>query len=153
MELALEREKGAGWENLARRTGFIYMLLFGLGALLFTSAGRYLLELINLQADWLGFARVEPTGGIFWLVLTVSMMVNITVLSYYIWRNPLENVRLLVPLIFCKYTSAFLGLVFFLGPYISSASTGGFALLVIFLTDLPLGVWAQYLYARRPSGG
>lgn len=149
----MEKEK---WINLSKKTMGVYAMLFAGGALLFLFFGAMLLENINSGAGFLGLRQLNSESGLFWRILTVSMMTNITVLSFLLWKDPFANRILFLPLIFCKFTSSLLGILLFAARAILPASltpegTGSFAVLVIFITDFPLGAWALYLYRKRPQ--
>ena len=139
------------WIRLARGTGLVYVFLFVGGACLFLFSGGYLLQNINeLSAKVFTDLPAESVPGRFWLVLTLSMMTNISLLSWFIWKNPVRYYSYFAPLCMSKFTSAAFGLIFFLWYFIfpdalQLQGAGSLATLVIFMTDFPLGLWALHL--------
>ena len=140
------------WIGLCKLTGLAYALTFACGAAIFLFFGPFLLEQLNNLSVALGRPGVNADAGLFWRILTVAMMTNITALSFMIWQNPTARAPLFVPLVVCKFTSAALGLAFFFARALPVQDAGSLVILVIFLTDFPLGAWALYLYWKRPRG-
>ncbi len=141
------------WARLVRRTGLTYFILFAGAAAIFLFFGPILLKLLNEMSRAAGYRLVSPHTGTFWLVLTISMMTNISLLAWLLRRDPFRNYGYFRPLIMSKYTSALLGLILFLGVHVSETiaavpGAGSLTIFVIFCADFPLGLWAHYLYRR-----
>lgn len=100
----------------------IWTILFGIGAISFLIAGDWIL----LAGNWAGtniFHLSSPLMPVpterFWLSLTTSLMVTITVLSYTVQKDIRANLKLTPLLLVSKLTSTvvFLSAYFWDAPY------------------------------------
>ena len=66
-----------------------YVLLFGVGSIAFLVYQNLLLDLLNRLAQALGLPTLPLSTEQFWLALTVSLMVTLTVLAFLVQRNVL----------------------------------------------------------------
>ena len=142
------------WEKVLRAVSLLYALAFIGTTLVFILFPQVLFGIIN------GISGAVAPGlppaadsGKFWLSMTVSMMVTITVLSLFIFRDVNANYRMAVPLAFAKFTSSLCGLGFFAAGFLFPCTKWNtLANLVIFITDFPLGVLILALYFKVKSG-
>lgn len=119
--------------------GAIIMFIFLPGQMfgLFNDISRALFPSLPLASD----------SGKFWISLTVSMMVTITVLSLLIYKDIRANYRMAIPLIAAKFTSSLFGTAFFLAGFCcSQTGWNTLANILIAVTDFPLGVIMLVLY-------
>jgi hypothetical protein len=141
----------------------IWMVLFAISFViaggLFLFGGEQLFRFFNWEAELLGMApSPEPSGNQwFHLALVNSLMVTITYLAIAVAVNPVKYVEYLPLLTLSKFTSALTGLVFFFTTRCHSPmcllkggldGTPYFSNLVIFTSDLPLGLIAIVLYVQ-----
>lgn len=100
----------------------IWTILFGIGTVSFLFFGDWII----LAGNWTGKNLLHlsapempvPTER-FWLSLTTSLMVTITVLSYYVQRDVVANIKLTPLLLVSKLTSTvvFFSAYFWDAPY------------------------------------
>jgi hypothetical protein len=131
--------KYAGLAYAAMFVGAVLVFICLPGAMfgIMNDASRALFPSLPLAAD----------AGKFWLSLTVSMMVTITVLSFMIFRDVKGNYRMAVPIVAAKFTSSLFGLGFFIAGFIvPDTGWNTLANLAILFTDFPLGVVMLVLY-------
>ncbi|MBI5380141.1 MAG: DUF362 domain-containing protein [Nitrospirae bacterium] len=106
-----------------------YVLLFGVGSIAFLVYQNLLLDLLNRLAQVVGLPTVPLSTEQFWLALTVSLMVTLTVMAYLVQRNVRSNRGYTVPLMVSKATSSTTLLALFLvwGPlaYLAGAIVDG----------------------------
>jgi len=143
-------------EKQIRYTGLVYFVIFIVTAVVFLFFSNSLLGIFNQIAIEFNMAVTDSQGGKFWLVLATSMMTNISFLSWGLYRNPVKNSNYLLPLIISKLTSSILGLIIFVigiaAPSLFSFDgVGSLAILIIFITDFPLGVWVIILHLKVKS--
>lgn len=123
----------------------LFGLVFGVVGLAFWFLPNFLLLQINQLGGFLNLPVPQPGQEHFWGSLAVSMMATITVLSWMIYQNPLENKNMIVPLITAKVTSSVVGLYYFFfdAPFFCHG--------VIALSDMPIAV-VIYLMYRQAFG-
>ena len=134
------------WETRTRWLGLVYGITFVIAGLIFVLAPDYL----TVGLDRLGQilfgtpVRLLPDGPPerFWLALTTSMMANISVISFLVWRDVKRFKLLMIPLLVSKLTSSIMGLAFYFG------AAHYFSHLVIFATDFPLFVVGTVFYVK-----
>ena len=124
----------------------IWTILFGIGAVSFLVAGDWII----LGGNWAGtniFHLSSPSMPVpterFWLSLTTSLMVTITVLSYTIQKDVRANLKLTNLLLVSKLTST----VVFLSAYFSDAPYFNYLLGSVFC-DGPIFVITLIFYRR-----
>ncbi len=127
--------------KVARLTGLFYMVAFLVVGLLFLIGGEYLIKIINQIAPLLSLNPIPDGEYSLWWILSIAMMGNITLISYFIYKDPIKNKNLFPPLILCKLLSALVGLGLFFSSY-------AFGHILVFITDFPLGIWAWVLYRK-----
>ena len=94
----------------------VWMILFGIGTLTFFLAGNWLIATGNaFSADILHWdlPPMPPAAHGFWLTLTTSMMATITVISYWVQKDVVQNARLTFFILVSKLTSTLVFLFFF----------------------------------------
>lgn len=104
-------------ENQLRRLMQVWMILFGIGALAFLFGGDQILKNGNRIGDLFGMTPMPMPTERFWLSLTVSMMVTITALSFYIQRDVVVNKKITSFLLISKLTSTLVFLFFFFADH------------------------------------
>ena len=112
----------------------------------FALATNKILDVINAISKyiWKGFDTIPHTEGLFWVSLTFSMMMTITMLSYIVQRDVRRNNGYVIPLLVSKLASAVSGLAFFIlvTPY--------FAYLAIFMVDGSI-FWITLIFYLRSA--
>lgn len=129
-----------------RQMAGLFGLVFGIVGLSFWFLPDYILNQINHLGGLFNLPEPQLGQEHFWGAMTVSMMATITVLSWMIYQDPLENKNMIVPLITAKVTSSVTGLYYFIfyAPY--------FCHVVIALSDMPIAI-VLYLMYRQAFGG
>ncbi len=85
----------------------------------------------------------------FWLSMTVSMMMGVTLTSILIYRNVKKYYTMALPLMAMKFTSAIMGLAFFIVGFAANIPEWtALANALIFITDFPLGVFMLIMYKK-----
>lgn len=102
-------------QSCFRKLMGFYTMAFAICGALFLLVPITIIKFLNTLGSFQSIlAPLEPSPQRFWVVLTVSMMVMITVLSYRVFKNPGDTVSLSI-LILSKATSStlyFLLLIF-----------------------------------------
>ncbi len=127
----------------------IWTGLFGFGALYFLLFGRWLLIQVNFVSQEilrLDLPLIPAPVQNFWITLTVSLMVLLTLLSWQIQRDVRHRSFLVEAVLFAKLTSTacFLAWYFVQAPYFAYLLGSVFCDGPIFLITLIF-----YLRARR----
>ncbi len=123
-------------------TGLIYLrywmiisiIIYSLSGLYFLLFPNRLLNQLNTVSGWLFKEKFPPiplSTEKFWLVLSTSMMLMLVVISVFVAVNPEKYLQMVVIMLFSKFCSSALYLLFFLKDKY-------FAYLVGSLTDGPL---------------
>jgi hypothetical protein len=122
-------------------------LLYAGSGLVFAVAPGFVGDIVRFSTRLVGLPDTPPSTERFWLTLSVSMMVMLVVCCAMVARDVVTNMSFCVPVIFSKFTSTFLGVLYFV-----LAEHHG-AVLVIGATDLPLGIvtWVLWNQARREA--
>ena len=137
-------------EIIMKYAGLAYAVMFIGAVLVFICLPGAMFGLMNDASRTL-FPSLPPAAdaGKFWLSLTVSMMVTITVLSVMIFRDVKGNYRMAVPIVAAKFTSSLSGLGFFIAGFvIPDTGWNTLANLAILFTDFPLGVAMLVLFMK-----
>lgn len=135
-------------ETIMKYAGLAYAVMFIGAALVFVCLPEVMFGLMNEASSAL-FPSLPPAAdaGKFWLSLTVSMMVTITVLSIMIYRDVRSNYRMAVPIAAAKFTSSLFGLGFFIAGFVfPDTGWNTLANAAILFTDAPLGIVMLVLY-------
>lgn len=94
-----------------------WLILFGVGALVFFIFPERVLQSLNRTTEWISFLRKGAAeGSSLWLGLSVSLMATLTVLCYFI----VENVSRARPLIIAVLTSKAVSTLAFLFFYLKN---------------------------------
>jgi len=139
MQLTREERVFRGWM-------FICAWLFGFGAVLFLFWGDWIPRCINaVSVRFVSLPLYPDTEGVFWRVLSVSMMAMITWVSLALYRDLRANGPLVAVLLISKFCSTALYAAFFVQRHELVCLVGA-------LTDAPffLVTWALW-YAARPG--
>jgi hypothetical protein len=123
----------------------VSLVLYAFGGLFFFLGTDLLFDLVNVGSRLLGLAEIPKSTERFWLTLSLSMMLMLCVCCLMNIRDPSRHRDFAVPVIFSKFLSSFMGLVFFL----VHARYGAY--LAIGLSDLPLGVVTLHLWRQAKS--
>ena len=139
-------------EKQMRIAGLLYAVAFIFtGFVEFILLPDMLIGYINLLSETL-FPTLPayPLGeNKFWLAMTVSMMVGVTITSLLIFKDVRKFYTMAIPLVAMKFSSAFLGMGFFtLGMIMPETKWNTLANLVIFTTDVPLAALMLYFYMK-----
>jgi len=141
-------------EKIMKYTALVYALIFIFTAtVFFIFLPDTLMKLVNSGADLIFGKGTLPHYPLdenkFWLAMTVSMMAGVTSTSLLIYKDVKKYKIMAIPLSIMKFTSASMGLGFFLFGFILNVPEWtAFANVVIFITDFPLGVLMLILYKR-----
>lgn len=136
-------------------TGLLYALTFLIAVQVFLFLPEPLIAAFNwLSPQLFPALPLAPDQGKFWLSLAGAMMYTITVLCWFLWRDPQRYAEMALAVVVSKLASSGAGLSFFLIG-VARPETGWATLpnLVIACTDLPLGLWLLWCYraARQES--
>lgn len=140
----------------------IWMIVFGITFVIadlnFLLGREPLFRFINWEAGLMNLPDSPAPDGNLWffLALSNSMMVMLVYLSFSIAANPWKNLNYLPVIIVSKFTSSLTALTFYFATrchtVICVAQAGDlngapyYSNLVIFTSDLPLGIIAFVLY-------
>ena len=81
--------------------------------------------------------------------MTISMMAGVTVTSFLIYYNIEKHYTMAIPLVVMKFTSALMGLSFFIcGCIQPETGWNTLANVIICFTDLPLGLFMLFCYVK-----
>jgi len=116
--------------------------LYAGSGLVFAVAPGFVRDLMLIFTRLVGLPDMPASTERFWLTLSVSMMVMLVVSCTMVARDAGKNLAFCVPVICSKFTSTLLGFLYFL-----LGEPQG-ALLVIGVTDLPLGIVTLLLWQQ-----
>ncbi|MBI2889567.1 MAG: hypothetical protein HYY13_02165 [Nitrospirae bacterium] len=117
----------------------IYAVAFLLVGLLMLFGPDALGRVFNDLGDRLGlFADAPATGNLLWLSLAVSYMAVVTMLAYYVQKDPVKNKPALIALTLGKATSSLTSFAFYYGNakafiYLTNGLVDGSIVLVCLL--------------------
>ncbi len=121
----------------------------GISAFLYATSGAFfavapdrVFDLIHLFTRMVGLPDSPYPAERFWLTLAISMMLMLTMCCTMVARDPVAYLDVTMVVVASKFMSTTMGLTY----YLAHASHP--ALLMIGLTDLPLGVVTLVLYRR-----
>lgn len=131
-------------EKILKWFMLISALMYLIAGTIFIVAPQFVLKAINSVAGWLqlGLKEIPVHPEAFWVTMTFSMMMTITVLSLIAFANIRRNQGFIVPLCVAKLTSSLSSMAYFI------LAEKYFAYLVIFAVDGFLFVVTLGLYLR-----
>jgi uncharacterized protein (DUF362 family) len=136
--MMLELSKEERQFRLVLRVSAVVYLAAGLA---FAIAPEWILEVINALGLKLGMPEIETNANKFWVSLTFSMMMTITLLCYLAQRNVRKAVGYVGALLTAKLASTLSALLFFIFSFY-------FGYLVIVLMDGSLFLITLYFFLR-----
>ena len=138
-------------QKIMKIAGLLYGITFIIAILVFIFLPDVLFKYINLISNTICSSLPDyPLGeNKFWLSMTVSMMIGVTITSLLIYKNIKKYYTMALPLIAMKFTSATMGLGFFIVGFAANVSEWtALANAIIFVTDFPLGLFMVIMYKK-----
>lgn len=116
--------------------------LYLVAGLAFVATHAVMFEWLAPITDLLGLQRTPNPSERFWLALTMSMMLMLSVCCFLGAKDVRRNLDMCIPVFLSKFCSTVCGVLFFA----FSAPFGMY--LLIATTDLPLGIVTYVLWKR-----
>jgi len=137
-------------EKLLKNVSLLYAITFIITTIIFIFFSEELFKSINLISSFLFPELPMATdSGKFWLSMTVSMMIGVSITSFLIFKDVKKYHSMAIPLIAMKLTSASMGLAFFVaGVLLPETKWNTLANIIIPLCDAPIGLFMLILYSK-----